>query len=234
MINKSINELKKEFLQHLLDGNRQRCSALAKQYLSQNPSIKDLYEEIFKEALYEVGTLWEMNKITVATEHLATAITEGILNELYEELNTEESINNKVVLACVENEMHQVGIKMVADVFEMHGWESYYLGTGIPVLELVEYLKQVKPKILAISLSVFFNFKNLLNMINILKQEFTDLEIIVGGQAFTHIEKDDLSRIDGIKYISNLYDLDKYLKQFKTKPNDKRSIIKISKGDKTS
>jgi len=214
MKNISVNEHSTNFLQNLLSGNRQICSSIAKQYLAQNPSIKDLYEEVFKVALYEVGRLWETNQISVASEHLATAITEGILNELYQQLDTLEKQNYKVVLTCVENELHQVGIKMVADVFEMNGWESYFLGTGIPVSELVKYLKQVKPDVLAVSMSIYFNNKNLGKMVDVLKNEFPDLKIIIGGQAFVHKKEDNFTKIDTIKFISDLYELDNYIKKF--------------------
>lgn len=33
-----------DYLQNLLKGNRANCSAIARQYLVQNPSIQDLYE----------------------------------------------------------------------------------------------------------------------------------------------------------------------------------------------
>ena len=102
---------------------------------------------------------------------------------------------------------------MVADVFEMHGWDSYFLGTGIPIAELVKYIKQLKPNVLAISLSIFFNYKNLVRMIEVLKNEFSDLDIIIGGQAFTYKKENNLNKIDGGRYISNLYDLDDYLKK---------------------
>jgi methanogenic corrinoid protein MtbC1 len=214
MKNKLIAPESADFLHYLLSGNKQKCSAIAKQYLKENPSIKDLYEKVFKDALYEVGILWETNKISVATEHLATAITEGILNELYEEFDIQEQQNNKVVLTCVENELHQVGIKMVADVFEMKGWESYFLGTGIPISELVQFLKQEKPNVLAISMSIFFNYQNMLRMIEILKNEFPDLNIVVGGQGFVHKKESNFDKIDKVKYISSLYDLESYLETF--------------------
>ncbi|MDX9882214.1 MAG: hypothetical protein RBS73_09115 [Prolixibacteraceae bacterium] len=43
------------YLENLLKGNRAGCSAIAKEYLTKNPSVKDLYEEVFRVALYEVG-----------------------------------------------------------------------------------------------------------------------------------------------------------------------------------
>ena len=140
-MNKSTEALSKDFLQQLLNGNQSMCKSISEQYLLINPSIKDLYEEIFKTALYEVGRLWEINKITVADEHLATAITEGILNELYENFDLPDNNQKKVVLTCAQNELHQVGIKMVADVFEMHGWESDFVGTDIPLPDLIQHIK---------------------------------------------------------------------------------------------
>ena len=157
-MNKILSDnITSDFLQGLLNGDKKKCSALTHQYLQRNPSIKDLYEGVFKTALYEVGTLWEKNKITVATEHMATAITESILNELFEQLISNERINKKVVLVCTEDEKHQVGIKMVADLFEMKGWESFFLGAGFPTNELIKFIHQNQPDIVAISLSIYFN-----------------------------------------------------------------------------
>lgn len=211
MTNK-LEKIHASYLNSLLSGNRQMCSLIAKQYLEENNSIKDLYEDIFKGALYEVGLLWENNKISVATEHLATAITEGILNELYQELEIPPIQKLKVVLTCVESELHQVGIKMVTDVFEMNAWESYFLGTGIPINELIKFIKEKDPQILALSMSIFFNYKNLVHMIDILRKEFPNLKIIIGGQGFVHKKEESFKKIENVKYISDLYELDNYLK----------------------
>lgn len=206
-----VESITNDFLQNLLKGSRSNCSAIARKYLEENPSIKDLYEEVFKVALYEVGRLWETNQITVATEHLATAITEGILNELFEQIITKNKVNKKVVVACVQNEQHQVGIKMVADVFELKGWESFFLGTGIPTLELIKFIREIQPDILAISLSVYFNFTNLLKMLEQLRNEFPALQIIIGGQAFSRASEESLSHLGNVVLLSDLYLLEKYI-----------------------
>ncbi len=216
-MNEIINVGSNDFLKNLLSGNRQKCTAITNEFLTKNPSIKDLYEGIFKEALYEVGRLWETNKITVASEHLATAITEGILNELYQKLTiAEQKETSKVVLTCVENEMHQVGIKMVTDIFEMNGWDTYFLGTGIPVNELVTYIQVINPHVLAISLSIYFNFQNLIKMLNTLKEEFPELTIVLGGQAFKQILEDNSLKMNGVFILPNLYELETFIKNFKS------------------
>lgn len=215
-----------DYLQNLLKGNRANCSAIALQYLEQNPSIKDLYETVFKVALYEVGRLWETNQITVASEHLATAITEGILNELFEQIIPQKKLNKKVVVACVENEQHQVGIKMVADVFEMKGWESFFLGAGIPTIELARFIRETKPDLLAVSLSVYFNFSNLLKMLQLFRNEFPDLQIIIGGQAFSRVSDDALLRLGNVVLLPDLYLLEKYIETINT------NLLKIGDGQK--
>lgn len=203
--------LLEQYLENLLKGNRAECSSIAHAYLASNPSIEDLYEEIFKEALYEVGRLWENNKITIATEHMATAITEGILNELFEQIISGKKYNKKVVVACVENEQHQVGIKMVADIFEKNGWDSFFLGIGIPTSELVKFIQETKPDLLAISLSVYFNFSALMKMLDTIKIEFPNLQIILGGQAISKLKGEALNRLANLIILSDLYLLEKYI-----------------------
>lgn len=199
----------------LLEGKRNVCSSIVKDYLAENHSVNNLYEKVLKMALYEVGRLWEQNKISVASEHLATAITEGVLNELYPEIIPEKYNGKKVVLACVDKEEHQVGIKMVADVFEMNEWESFFLGTGFPTIELIKFIDKVKPNIIAISLSIYFNFGNLKKMLAELKSRYPKLPIIVGGQALLRASTDALDEFQGVTYLADLKQLQNYIINFK-------------------
>ena len=69
----------REFLTALLAGNRKRCAQIVEEYRKVHPELIELYEEVFKRSLYEVGALWESNLISVATEHLSTALIEALL-----------------------------------------------------------------------------------------------------------------------------------------------------------
>ena len=110
-------QLSEIYLTYLLKGDKIGCSNLAIQQISSKKlSITDFYENVIKPALYKVGLLWEMNEIGVATEHLATAITEGVLNDIYSISEHKTLVDRKVVVACTENELHQVGITGVPTV----------------------------------------------------------------------------------------------------------------------
>ena len=214
-MNESLaKNIQKEFLKALISGNRSKCSELSKIYLNNDDSIKVLYETIIKKSLYEVGELWEYNKISVATEHLASAIVEGILNEFYFKIISGHKINKTVVVSCVENEFHQIGIKMISDVFEMNGWNAYFLGANTPTNELISFAKAIKPDIFAISLSIYFHLPILEKMIPIIRKEFPELPILVGGQAFRHGGQEILLKYENVIYKPDLNSTELFIKNF--------------------
>jgi hypothetical protein len=57
----------------LLSGHRADARVCFEQWLAATPDLRTLYEDLVMRSLYDVGELWEHGKISVATEHLATA-----------------------------------------------------------------------------------------------------------------------------------------------------------------
>lgn len=199
-----IEKSQQKFLEALLEGNRLQCSFIVNELVDNNISIKDIYEDIIKTSLYEVGELWETNKISVATEHLASAISEAILNEHYLSIASKSKINKTVLLSCVENEYHQIGIKMINDVFEMNGWNTYFLGSNTPTIELISFAKTIPLNLIAISLSIYFNLPELEKTIKIFRKEFPKTPILVGGQAFRNGGLNVLSKYKNVTYQPDL------------------------------
>ena len=98
------DKIHSDFLNALLEGNRSLCSKLILEQVKSGIAIKDLYESVIKRSLYKVGELWEYNKISVAAEHLASAIVEAILNELYPEVISKKKKESSLVpIIQVEN-----------------------------------------------------------------------------------------------------------------------------------
>jgi len=202
-------------LKALLAGDRKTSSKLVNELLESGLSIKDIYEDHLKPALVEVGELWEQNKISVATEHLASAVVESLLNEIYVRISPTDKTNKTVVVSCLENEHHQIGARMVSDIFEIHGWEVLFLGANTPKQDLVNYLKMMKPNLVAISLSIYFHLPTLEKTINLIKKEFPKIQIITGGQAFTRGGIEILKNYENVSYLSDLNDIENYLINYK-------------------
>ncbi|MBV5326804.1 MAG: cobalamin-dependent protein, partial [Chlorobium sp.] len=113
--------------------------------------------ELFQKSMYRVGELWEINEISVAREHLATTITESMLSITYPHLFTGLQSAKKAIISCTANEYHQLGGKMVADIFELHGWDTHFLGVNTPINELLACIDEIKPDLIGLSLAVYFN-----------------------------------------------------------------------------
>lgn len=156
-MNKTTEIDNSDFLNALLEGNRCECSRIVHSHLKNKIIVHDLYEKVIRKSLYEVGKLWERNQISVATEHLASAIVEALLNELYMTVDNNDKGVGKVIVSCVENEHHQIGIKMVSDIFELNGWSSFFLGANTPTNELMSFTQYIKPDMLAISQTIYSN-----------------------------------------------------------------------------
>ncbi|AEI14583.1 cobalamin B12-binding domain protein [Flexistipes sinusarabici DSM 4947] len=209
-------ELYEKYFQHLLQGNRPACTKIVQNLLDKKVDIKSLYVDLFQKSLYKIGELWEYNKITVAREHMVTALTESLMSMAYPylfEISTSKEINKKALISCTANEHHQVGGKMVADIFEMQGWDTQFLGANTPADHMLSYIQEVKPEIVGLSLSVYFNLPSLKYEIEAVRTDFSNIDIIVGGQAFKWGGTEILKKYPGISYIQSLDSLEKQIKE---------------------
>lgn len=197
------------YLAALLNGDRAQCKQIVDDLLKTNIDIKDLYTGLFQNSLYRVGELWEKNIISVASEHIATAITEGLLSLLYPRIFAAEHCGKKAIISCTANEWHQVGGKMVADIFELNGWDTDFLGANTPTADLIRHIDQVKPDILGLSLSLYANIEVLLKTVETVRANFRDLDIFCGGQAFRWGGRDRIKQIVRTHYIPSLHALEK-------------------------
>lgn len=202
-----------EFLHSLLAGNRPAGSKIIGNLAGTGVPVEDIYEKIIKKSLYNIGELWEAGKISVATEHLASAIVESILNEMYSGLISKKRVNKTVIVASVENEAHQIGIKMVADIFEMHGWNALFLGANVPTKDLISFMDEIGPDFIALSMSIYFHISTLEDMIRSIRAVNPSMKILVGGQGFRVGGKEMLNKYPDVYYLSDLYDLELFIKK---------------------
>ncbi|PWD98613.1 cobalamin B12-binding domain-containing protein [Marinilabilia rubra] len=203
---------KQALLRALLKGSRENASQVIKQFIDQDHTIIDLYEYLIKETMYEIGYLWETGKISVATEHLASAIVENLMNEIYHLIATPEKKEDLAVICSIENEQHQIGSKMVSDVYEMNNWNTRYLGANTPKNDLIHFVKSINPKMLALSMSLFFHLPELESTLQTIKKELPGLLIIIGGQGLKHGSQDFLKNYQNVFYKPDLFSLDSFLK----------------------
>lgn len=197
-----------DYLRALLEGDKAACHQMVDALLEQDLDIKDLYIRLFQRSMYEVGKLWETGKISVAKEHVATAITETLLTLVYPRIFAAEHIGKSAVISCTANEYHQLGGKMVADLFELNGWDGHFVGSNTPVDGLLNLVEEKRPDVVGLSLSVYFNMPFLLRTADAVTTTFDGVHVIVGGHAFTWGGLSALRPYPGLTYVASLHDLE--------------------------
>lgn len=135
-------------------------------------------------ALVRIGELWAANAATVADEHLATAISQGVMVKLFERLNVARARSReRVLLAAVEGQHHTVGLRMVADVLEGAGFEVLYLGGDIPIGALSQFAAKHQPAVTGLAFSVSVGVGVLADSIHAVSEACPTTRIMLGGRA---------------------------------------------------
>ncbi|MBN1662763.1 MAG: cobalamin-dependent protein [Deltaproteobacteria bacterium] len=170
----------------LLSADFQSCMKIAESILSRENGQETLYLGLIQPVMYEIGRLWEQDKISTAEEHLATSMVGRILAGLYAKLPIPPPDRGKAIVTSAPNEFHELGGRMLADMLEAAGWDILYLGANTPAEELIRLIRKTNPRFLAISLTMPFGMDRVAAIISTLKgaPDLGHIKILVGGSAF--------------------------------------------------
>ena len=175
-----------QYLRALLVGKRDVANRLILDAVQQGTDVRELYLHVFQRTQYEIGRLWQVNQISVAQEHYCSAATQLIMSQLYPYVFGKEKTRGTLVAACVSGDLHEIGVRMVSDFFEMDGWNTHYLGANVPAASVVQTLIEQKANVLAISATISYHVAAVEVLIAAVRRspECSGVKILVGGFPF--------------------------------------------------
>ena len=190
--NNPYTKEQKQYLNALLNSNRIEAQNIIQMMIEKNTPIEDIYLFVFQETMREVGDKWHKGEINVGHEHYATAVTQYIMGSLYPQIFKHKKKAHKLLASAVGSEMHELGIRMVADIFELKGWDTDYLGANLPEEYLISYAISHKPDVIALSITMPYHIGKLRDTIKHIREEekLKNTKIIVGGLPF--LDNEDL------------------------------------------
>lgn len=190
--------LARAYLTALLRAERRAAIEMIDDAVRGGLSIRDLYLHVFQPVQREIGRLWQNNEISVAEEHFCTASTQALMAQFYPQILATPRIGRKVVVACVGNELHEIGTRMVADFFEMAGWDGVYLGANTPTAALIDLVCRERPNVVALGVTMTYHLGTAGKLIESLRADdrCANVKIITGGYVFQ--QHDDLWRTLGV------------------------------------
>ena len=179
--------------------------------LKQGNSLIDMELHIIQPALYGIGEKWQANQVTVAQEHMATAIAQMVMAMGILRLPAAVQTQKTILLACVEGNHQVLGLSMVCDSFYLAGWEVQYLGANVPTRSLVQQVTESKPDIVGLSVSFPQQLRIVKDVIAQLSEKLGHSRppVIVGGLAINrfnnlaHILGADSSCADALGAVAS-------------------------------
>lgn len=178
------------YLLRLLQRDREGAAEIASSALAGGATLGHVYERILMPALAEVGRMWHLQEATIADEHYCTGATQMIMARLRAAVPTRPLRGKRVVATAVGGDLHEVGIRMVADLFDADGWDVEFLGANMPTADLVDAIDPDRgghaTDLVAASASTTLAVRAMADLVTAIRSHAATAQvpIIVGGTPF--------------------------------------------------
>lgn len=213
-----MNSKSQELADLFLAGNEDQALHLVQTYLEKHTK-DELYQLVLTPAMYWIGELWEKNIITVADEHLATAICDFVVSVTEVRRPVQSLKKKKAMVLGPEGEDHYIGLKMVASLLKENGWEVQYLGPNLPLDAAIDSANRWKPDVIALSAALAYR----LPILKKYAEAFIALDfkptVVLGGRAVS-VANLPVSDTEGIIIVKDLDQLKNWIQNGKEPDND--------------
>ncbi|MCF7924216.1 MAG: cobalamin-dependent protein [Candidatus Izimaplasma sp.] len=146
--------------------------------------LEDIYVNILQKVMTEIGERWQKNIISVDQEHYMTSITQMVLSQFYQKIFSTTKNGFKLVACSVGSELHEMGARMISDLFEYNGWDSIYLGAGLPRKAILNKVENTNPDLIILSVTMPQHLSECKAIVEELNKLDKKTKIAVGGRAF--------------------------------------------------
>ncbi|MFW6025768.1 MAG: cobalamin B12-binding domain-containing protein [Candidatus Woesearchaeota archaeon] len=179
-------KMAKKYLDYILNYKKQEAVNFILNEVKNELSIEEIYLDIFQVAQREIGRLWHNNEISIAQEHYASLITQLIISQLYPEILSSSNNKAKVLTTAIGNELHEIGIRMIADLLDIDGFDTIHLGANTPTSTIIETIINEDVHFMGISVTIASHLKELEKLLFEIRsnEKISNIKIMVVGYAF--------------------------------------------------
>ena len=189
-------------------GDPAAATAVIDDALRHKLSAAAIQSRVIAPAMHEIGELWERGALTVAQEHLASAVSYHVLTRLYPGLLRESTRQgDTVVVAAVHGEHHVLGLRMVADVLDGAGFDVRFLGTDVPESSLLAWVQEYEPAVVALGVTMPLGAAKLARQLQTLRDLAPGVQLVIGGQGVPAVLREGA----GVLYAADTERLTEYV-----------------------
>jgi MerR family transcriptional regulator, light-induced transcriptional regulator len=191
-----ISKIQEEMFALLNDCNINGLVNIYEKY-SRLFGLTEFYDKLLKSAMYRIGDLWQKGQLDVATEHASTNTAIGLIKIINERIitaknkMTQESSSSqyKAVICTPDGELHGLACNMIESLLLKKGFKVYNISTSIPADYIIDYVRDLQPDIIFISITLVENIRSAKRLIQQIHAMYNNkLPVIVGGSAYNEVK----------------------------------------------
>jgi DNA-binding transcriptional MerR regulator len=181
----STDVYQQQLFNALVQRNLQKCDQLLGEALAVY-SPEDLIYHVISPAMAAIGTAWENNQISIATEHLATNyLRQRML--MWMVSGPPPLVIPPIVLACAPGEWHEGSLLMVGALLRRKRYPVAYLGQAVPLPDLSSFISDIKPNVVVVVAMTEESARELIDWPRFLPETTTSGKPVIcfGGRIFS-------------------------------------------------
>ena len=177
-------ELQRDYADALLAGDPAAAERVIREAIEAGLGEALIDDHVIRPSLVLVGDLWAEGSISVADEHLATAISMRVVMLQREAFRVaRRRAERRVLLAGAQGERHVVGLEMAGSVILHAGYDVRMLGADLPVADVAGAVARHRPAVIGFTTASALTAVNLPAAFDAVRRAIPGIGILVGGQG---------------------------------------------------
>ncbi len=196
----------------IIKGLKNQALNLVKDLLK-NIEPLEILNQIVIPSLTKVGVLFEEKKIFLPQLLQSAETTTSVFELLKTKIKkTENKSQNKVIIATVKGDIHDIGKNIAKVLLESYGFIVYDLGKDVSKEEILTCVLENDCKLVGLSALMTTTVSSMEEIIAYLKRKVKDVVIMVGGAVLTQEYSDSIGAdyyckdaLQGVKCVQKYY-----------------------------
>ncbi|PWJ96546.1 5-methyltetrahydrofolate--homocysteine methyltransferase [Oceanotoga teriensis] len=180
-------EIKNETLEYCIENGLKEKTKIITIEKLKNTDPLEIINNILIPTLNKVGDKYEKEIIFLPQLIQSAETAKIVFKEIKNKLPDLDSSNkkDKIILATVEGDIHDIGKNIVKVILENYGYEIIDLGKDVVCNKIIDKIQDSKAKIVGLSALMTTTLINMENTVKEIRKKFDDIKIIIGGAVVT-------------------------------------------------
>ena len=168
----------------LLAADERAVEAVFASAASRGADLALLARDLVSPALDEVGLMWHRGEVSVAEEHLATAVVHRAFTRCASGVPLPPLGAPRLLLSCLSGEFHELGARLAGEVARAVGWQAEMLGANTPRDAVLGYIAQRRPDAVGLSCALSGHVAECGKTVQEIRRVAPGVKVLVGGSVF--------------------------------------------------